>query len=84
MLQMLPLVSKEKAVAFISNPESSSLKRVYESLNNQNEPEKKRMTLYQHSFGKTKGGVVRNETKLSSYVYKMMTNTDADALLQED
>lgn len=84
MLQMIPLLSKEKAIALATNPEFSSVKRVFESMNNEDEPEKKRMTLLQSSFGKTKGGVVRNEAKLSSYVFKMMTTTDGDALLQED
>lgn len=84
MLQMLPLLSKEKAIALATNPEYSCVKRVYESMHDEDEPEKKRMTMLQAAFGKTKSGVVRNESKLSSYVFKMMTAKDGDALLQEE
>lgn len=84
MLQMVPLLSKEKAIALVSNREYSSVKRVYDLLTNPEEPEKKRMTLLQTSFGKTKGGTIRNEAKLSTHIYKMMTTKDPEALVQEE
>ena len=84
MLQMVPMLSKEKAIALVSNNGFSSLKRVYSLLTNPDEPEKKRMTLLQASFGKTKGGAVRNEAKLSTHIYKMMTTKDPEALVQEE
>lgn len=84
MLQMVPLLSKEKAIAFIQNPEYSCVKRVYTALNDSNEPEKKRMALVQNEFGKTKSGAIRNETKLAKHVYKLMTVTDPEACLQDD
>lgn len=84
MLQMIPLISKEKAISLIQNPQYSCVKRVYEALNDTNEPENKRMTLVQNEFGKTKGGAVRNETKLARHIFKLMTVDDPDACLQDD
>jgi hypothetical protein len=84
MLQMIPFISKEKAVAFIQNPQSSCAKRVFEAMNNELEPEKKRTTLLQNHFGKTKTGAVRNETKLAKHIYRLMTVTDPDVTLQDD
>lgn len=84
MLQQVPLVSKEKAISFIQNSQYSCVKRVYNALSNETEPEKKRMTLVQNEFGKTKGGAVRNETKLAKHIFKLMTVTDPDESLQEE
>ena len=84
MLQMLPLMSKEKANSFISNPAYSCIKRVFSTLNDESEPEKKRMSLVQNEFGKTKNGTQRNESKLAKHVFKLMTVVDPAALLQEE
>lgn len=81
---MIPLLSKEKAVAFVQNPEFSCVKRVFEALNDESEPEKKRIAMLQNNFGKTKSGAVRNESKLAKHVFRLMTVTDPDATLQEE
>jgi hypothetical protein len=78
MLQMIPHLSKEKAIALTSNSEFSCPKRVFEAMNDSSQPKSKRMLLCQSSFGKMKNGLVRKEAKLSKQIYIMMTATEGN------
>lgn len=90
MLQMVPHVSQEKALALISNPEYSCPKKLFFLMNDQKVSEDIRMKLLQSSFYTVNSSTnqlsdivnssstKRNEPKLSSVIYKMMTGTNPD------
>lgn len=82
MLQMIPFVSKEKARAFVGNKQYSCPKRVYDAMTDTSVPESKRVALLQPEFGQNKSGVVINQAKLAKQVYRLMTVTDENELVE--
>lgn len=81
MMQMLPHVSKDRALSLISEPGCSSLKQIYERMNDRNVPQEERMLSLQTSFGGKRdkdGNVVSKQSKLSKQVFRLMTVTNPD------
>lgn len=84
MLQMLPLLSKEKSSAFVNNPKYSCPKKVFDAMNDHSVPAKDRMSSLYEAFGKSKNGTVRQEKQLSRYIYGLMTIDEPDQTLSEE
>lgn len=81
MLQMIPHMSKDRALAAASNPQFSSLKRVYDAMNDQTKTKKERKLLMESAFGgkRDRDGNVRGKNpKLSKLVYRLMTEHDPE------
>lgn len=77
MLQMVPQLSRAKAKGLVANPEYTCLKRTVAMLSDESVPEATRMTSLASAFGpQGKNKVVRNETKLSTDIYRAFTTTD--------
>eukprot|EP01031_Cornospumella_fuschlensis_P037564 gene37564-45624_t len=74
MLQMIPRISQEKALALVSNPEFSCPKKFFDRIATSSEEEV--VEMLKTSFGKTKSGAVRNEHKLAQVLYTMFTTDD--------
>lgn len=74
MLQMIPRISQEKALALASNPEFSCPKKIFDRIADSSEEDV--VEMLKVSFGKTKSGVVRNEHKLAQVVYTLFTTDD--------
>lgn len=86
MLQMIPLMSKDKAQAFIrSNSAKWSCPRkvfdMFDSSSVQQQPLEKRKLIMQSEFGEGKNGVVRKEGKLAKHLHNVFTAVNPDALL---
>jgi hypothetical protein len=84
MLQMIPMVSKEKSNALVNNPKYSCPKRLFEAMNDNSVTAVDKLSDLQRSFGKLKNGTVRMEASLAKKVYKLMTVTDPDKNITDD
>ena len=84
MLQMIPLVSKEKANAFISNSRYSCPKKAFDAVNNESLPVADRINEMQSLFGKGKKGNTRQESRLATHVFNLLTEQDSEMILKED
>ena len=88
MLQMLPMMSKDKARTFSSSSGGglSCARKVYEKLHSeeaQQLPLAKRKLLLQTEFGEGKNGAPRKEAKLAKHLYNLFTATDPHGLLSD-
>lgn len=87
MLQMLPLMSKDKAQALLQRPECSCPRALLDAFHNSADPavralpvtEKK--LLLQGHFGAGKNGAVRNQAKLSKLLYNLVTSMEPADLI---
>lgn len=87
MLQMLPHMSKERAIAVTSLPQFSCAKRVYELMNDSNVAKKDRKNLMQSSFGGKRdrdGNVIAKNPKLSKQIYKLVTEHNPNKNIGDD
>jgi hypothetical protein len=93
MLQMVPMMSQEKANTLVANKAYSCPKRMYETFLSGAKAEEEHklgestessvLSTLETSFGKLKNGQMRRETKLARLVFKSMIVTDPDAPLVE-
>lgn len=74
MLQMIPRISQEKALALASNPAFSCPKKIFDRMAESSEEEV--IEMLKTSFGKTKSGAVRNEHKLAQILYTLFSTDD--------
>jgi hypothetical protein len=84
MLQMIPMVSKEKSNAFVNNPKYSCPKKLFDAMNDNTVTTLDKLSDLQRSFGKLKNGTVRMETSLAKKVFKLMTVADPDQNITDD
>jgi hypothetical protein len=84
MLQMLPMLSKEKSNAFVNNEKFSCPMKVFDAMNDNNLSAEEKINSLHTCFGKTKSGTTRQEKQLSKHIYRLMTTTDPEASVAED
>ena len=89
MLQMIPQMSKEKALTLIQQEDCSCPKKLFNYLHNNQDaafaqlPVAKKVLVFQSHFGKSKSGAPKNQPKLSKHVYNMMTSFDPEAIIAD-
>ena len=92
MLQMLPLMSKDKAQTLIAHQAFSCPQHLLHHLHHNTDPEisglstENKKLLLQHAFGARKGsknGTVQKQAKLSKHVYNLMTSTEPEDLISK-
>jgi hypothetical protein len=85
MLQMVPLMSKDKAQALLKNSDVSCPRKLRRLFHHHPDPAvaalppEKRMLLLQNQFGPGKTGKTMNQAKLSKHLYHVVTSVDPNA-----
>jgi len=93
MLQMLPLMSKDKAQTLISQSNFSCPQHLLRHIHHNADPEiaqlsaEQKKLLFQNAFGARKSGkngvVVSKQVKLSKHVYNLMTSMEPEELINK-
>jgi hypothetical protein len=84
MLQMVPLLGKDKSQTFVENDQFSCPSKLFDLMNDERIPVKERIESLQTAFGTQKNGQVRCQTKLSKHLFRLMTVTDPDLTLNDE